>query len=164
MERIHRSASVALFSAHAEVFARNPRGKQPLRCLLRSGGCIWKPRNFAHASSSSSPLTRRYLAYRRWSIEEGGVFSAHAEVFAPSAAVATPDTGLIRLGGGNCAAHSGGDDALESSPLTRRYLRRRHHRRCAARVFSACAEVIAKQGQSKSFESRLSAQADVIAL
>ena len=81
LNRAPGSFGAHLFSAHAEVFPLQMRGKISALSLLRARGGISEFKVPLERAMNSSPRTRRYFPHPRRRSPQAGLFSAHAEVF-----------------------------------------------------------------------------------
>ena len=115
--------SAVLFSAHAEVFPLGAGRRAPSVSLLRARGGISGPSCGGFFMRSSSPRTRRYFPVRSLGGLDGGLFSAHAEVFPWRGPVVVIATALLRARGGISSGDRAHMSHQRSSPRTRRYFR-----------------------------------------
>ena len=130
-----------LFSAHAEVFPDTGSVLRLGQALLRTRGGISRFHRHPSLQQRSSPHTRRYFPPPQPLQRAGALFSAHAEVFPRDVHSRTSPQTLLRTRGGISSAPCAADSARTSSPHTRRYFRKRPHRRLRHQLFSAHAEV-----------------------
>ena len=140
---LNRSARFAnvLFSAHAEVFPIAVDGSDLSFALLRARGGISGEGAHPSRQRLSSPRTRRYFLADLVDGQQGQLFSAHAEVFPHRAKNPAFQASLLRARGGISTLERLSDNAIPSSPRTRRYFPVTLTPESYPRLFSAHAEV-----------------------
>ena len=116
--------------------------------LLRARGGISGNIDLMDDGYDSSPRTRRYFPSSCNPSPASTLFSAHAEVFPSTPASASDSATLLRARGGISTLERLSDNAIPSSPRTRRYFPANAFGPDSLTLFSAHAEVFPSPPES----------------